>query len=231
MRLTGLAVLALTLFSTFTVVADDKAKARKLPEPKAADGDAPLPEGWPGGTKPGVIEIKSYPVYRSAIVRGKGAAMGADNVLFWPLFRHISTNNIAMTAPVVSTYSPNMVENDRALGEVSMEFLYQSTQQGKTGPGGGAVKVEDHPAGQFLCLGVQGAMTNEEMIEGVKKLRGWLEEHKSQWAESGSPRRLGYHGPMTPVSKRLWEVQIPIKSVTGPSEKPADVSSAARQTP
>lgn len=179
--------------------------------PKAADGDAPLPKGWPGSTSPGKIEVKSYPAYRSAVARAKGATLGSDNLLFWPLFNHITKNEIAMTAPVVSTYTRDMVADPKAQGDVSMEFLYQSTNQGKTGPGTGSVKVEDHPAGQFVCLGVQGGMDKDRMIDGVKSLRAWLDEHKSEWVEDGPPRRLGYHGPMTPVTQRLWEVQIPVK--------------------
>jgi hypothetical protein len=51
------------------------------------------------------------------------------------------------------------------------------------------------------------------MREGVVKLQSWIKEHSSEWVEDGKPRRLGYHGPMTPVSQRLWEVQIPVKSL------------------
>ena len=47
--------------------------------------------------------------------------------------------------------------------------------------------------------------------EAVATLRKWLDEHKGEWVEDGPPRRLGYHGPMTPPVQRLWEVQIPVK--------------------
>jgi hypothetical protein len=62
-------------------------------------------------------------------------------------------------------------------------------------------------------MGVQGKMDDNLMREGVLKLQAWLKEHSSEWTEAGKPRRLGYHGPMTPVSQRLWEVQIPVKPV------------------
>jgi hypothetical protein len=45
----------------------------------------------------------------------------------------------------------------------------------------------------------------------VATLRKWLDEHKGEWVEDGPPRRLGYHGPMTPSVQRLWEIQIPVK--------------------
>ncbi len=39
---------------------------------RAADADAPLAQGWPKGTEPGVIEVKNYPAYRSAVARARG---------------------------------------------------------------------------------------------------------------------------------------------------------------
>ena len=68
--------------------------------PRPADSDAPLAEGWPDATKPGKVEVKTYPAYRSAVARAKGASTPADNVLFWPLFNHISRKGIEMTTPV-----------------------------------------------------------------------------------------------------------------------------------
>ena len=179
--------------------------------PKAADADAPLPVGWPGGTAPGQIEIKKYPAYRSAIARVKGASSKNSTLLFFSLFNHIQRRGVEMTAPVVMTYEPKVAEEPGARGEVSMEFLYRTTDLGNTGPGVGTVKVEDFPPGTFVCLGVQGQMDEAGLREGVAKLREWLNSHKDQWVEAGPPRRLGYHGPMTPIKRQLSEVQIPIK--------------------
>jgi hypothetical protein len=180
------------------------------PEPRAANADAPFAEGWPDATSPGKIEIKKYPAYRSAVASAKNASMGSDNIMFFSLFRHITQSNVEMTSPVVNTYEPKMIDNPKELGEVSMEFLYSSPSQGKAGKGVGAVKVVDHPESHYICLGVQGGMNDKLMREGVQKLRDWL-KNQNEWVEEGSPRRLGYHGPMTPTAKRLWEVQLPVK--------------------
>ncbi len=188
---------------------ESKAKAKVAP--KAADGDAPLPQGWPGGTPPGRIEIKTYPAYRSAIARSKNATAKNTTVMFFSLFNHIQKKGVAMTAPVVMTYEPKVLEQAGARGDVSMEFLYQNTEQGQAGPGVGAVKVEDFPPVTVVSLGVQGEMNETRLREGVVALRGWLKEHAGEWVEAGPPRRLGYHGPMTPVSQQLNEVQIPVK--------------------
>lgn len=191
--------------------ANDEKAAKTDVEPASADSDAPLPEGWPGSTKPGAIEVKSYPAYRSAIARGPGGSMKAQEQLFWPLFIHITRKQIAMTAPVIMTSEP------RAGGpaESSMEFLYRRSDQGEVGPGGGTVKVEDRPAWTFVCLGIQGNMTETRRDEAVARLRTWLDEQKAEWVADGPPRTLGYHGPSTPEPKQLGEVQIPIKPAAG----------------
>ena len=211
--LTGFGILAVSIGS---IQADESSP--KAVEPKAANSDAPLPEGWPDATEPGQIEVKAYPAYRSAVARAKGASLGADNILFFSLFNHIQNHEIAMTAPVVNTYkTPALVEDKDGRGEMTMEFLYRTPTQGEAGPGSLAVQVEDHPGATFVCLGLQGAMTDERLREGVKTLRDWLAKRKDAWTEAGPPRRLGYHGPMTPEARRRWEVQIPIEKA-----KPAE---------
>ena len=190
---------------------------------KPADSDAPLAEGWPNGTEPGRIEVKEYPAYRSAVARGKGGGLGADNVLFFPLFRHITSSDVAMTTPVVSTYAPELLKGPKVTGDMAMEFVYRSPTLGQAGKGVGPVKVEDHPAATFVCLGVQGGDDPERVRKGVEVLKAWLAAHKAEWTEDGPPRRLGYHGPMTPHDERLWEVQLPIKAVpkSTPETRPA----------
>lgn len=194
-------------------------EAPKAVAPKPADGDAPLPEGFPEATKPGQIEVKHYPAYRSAVAEGEKMSVSSSDFLFWPLFRHIQRNDIAMTAPVINTYkSPELLEEAGSKGTISMEFLYREPTQGEAGPDGRVVTVTDHPAGDYVCLGYQGHMDEKAMRQGVAKLRGWLEEHKEEYQADGPPRRLGYHGPMTREAERWWEVQIPVKKV-GKSEK------------
>ncbi|MEW4564355.1 heme-binding protein [Bremerella sp. JC770] len=169
--------------------------------------DAPLPEGWPEPGKPGEIAVKSYPAYRSAVAKSGATMQRADGVLFWQLFAHIQANQIAMTAPVVNTYSAS---DDKR--QVEMEFLYRTTEQGQTGDGLGQVQVQDHPQQSFVTLVVQGNMNAEVYQQSLKQLKSWLSGNP-QWKLNGDPRRLGYHGPMTPQAKRIWEVQIPVESV------------------
>ncbi len=182
-------------------------------EPKPADGDAPLAKDFPAATKPGEIEVKTYPAYRGAVAKVEKATMGSGDMLFWPLFNHIEKNHVEMTAPVISTFpTPAVIETPGAKGEVSMEFVYREPSIGKAGKDGAMVEVVDHPEQKFVCLGVQGGMNDREMRDGLATLRKWLEAHKAEWVADGAPRRIGYHGPMTPVARRLWEVQVPVKA-------------------
>ena len=217
--LVGFAVFAMT--ARVSTAGDDPKPSdpKKSDEAAAADSEAPLPEGWPGGTKPGVIEIKTYPAYRSAVARDDQSSMNNPTKLFWPLFIHIQREKIAMTAPVVMTYESKVIENPGEKGKVSMEFLYRTPDQGHAGGTDGPVKVEDRPGDTFVCIGVQGRVDEKAIVESVKKLHAWLEDHKSDWVAAGEPRRLGYHGPGTPMRRQLGEGHIPVKPATGQPEK------------
>ncbi len=196
----SLLLLALSMVAATTshVHGDDKPEPAKL--------DAPLPDGWPEPAAPDEISIKEYPAYRSAMAKSGMKMDSADNVLFWQLFAHIQANEIAMTAPVVNTYTKTGDDS-----QVEMEFLYRTTKQGEAGSGLGQVKVEDHPKQMFATMVVQGKMNSDVYQKSLKKLNAWLEKNPD-WKQSGNPRRLGYHGPMTPSAKRLWEVQIPVEA-------------------
>lgn len=187
------------------------------------DSEAPLAEGWPDATQPGGIEVKNYPAYRSAVAKAENVSLGGDRRMFFSLLEHITRSNVAMTAPVVNTYEPKMFDNPDQKGEVSTEFLYASATLGQPGKGVGKVAVVDHPAATYVCLGLQGGVDDATLRASVARLREWLAEHKAEWVEAGPPRRLGYHGPDTPLERRLWEVQLPIEAVA----KPAGGSAAA----
>jgi hypothetical protein len=196
--------------------AQDPRPAEARVKPKPADGDAPLAEGFPQATVPGKIEVKKYPSYRSAVTKMKKATVSSGDLMFFALFSHIQKNKVEMTAPVINTFkTPQMIETPGAKGEVSMEFVYRSPKLGSAGADGAFVEVADHPAQTFVCLGFQGgAVSDRQMREAVATLHKWLDEHKGEWVEDGPPRRLGYHGPMTPAAQRLWEVQLPVKAAT-----------------
>ena len=88
---------------------------------------AALPEAWPELTPVGSVEVKSYPTYRAAVVRGVDVRGGMEP-MFMTLFDHISRRDIAMTAPVEMTYG-----DASSSSMTSMAFLYRTTDLGATG--------------------------------------------------------------------------------------------------
>ncbi len=211
------------------VAMGDEQETRPAPEPPGA----PMPKGFPEPTKPDTIEIKKYPSYRSARATEDAVSQRSGNMLFFALFRHIQDRGVEMTSPVINTYlNPELAVDPKATGEMSMEFLYERLDQGEAGQGVGKVQVVDNPPVTVVALGVQGRMSSEIMIDGVKELRAWLNDHKDEWVEAGAPRQLGYHGPMTPMDRRLWEVQLPVRPVSEEgSADPAGPAVAAPEPP
>ncbi len=153
-------------------------------EPKAADADAPLAEGFPDATRPGQIEVKRYPAYRSAVAQGKDMTIDSGDFLFFSLFNHIQKNHVEMTAPVINTYrTPGMIADPKVRGEVSMEFVYRTLKQGEAGRDNAVVEVVDHPPGQYVCLGVQGEMDDARMRAALDRLH----HGSTSGRRSGSP--------------------------------------------
>ncbi|MHC4908379.1 MAG: heme-binding protein [Planctomycetota bacterium] len=163
---------------------------------------AATPEGWPALTPVGSVEVKDYPVYRAAIVTEVDIAEEDRRSMFMELFRHISAEDIAMTAPVDMGYAdapggPRMT---------SMAFLYGSTDQGSVGTDG-PVRVEDLSSRRYASVGVRGGYTNRNYERGLALLDTWLSENPG-WKPDGPPRYLGYNSPFVPSFCRYGEVQI-----------------------
>lgn len=172
--------------------------------------EAPVPEGWPALTPVDEIRVKQYPAYRAAVIATDQDKGGSDNGMFRPLFNHIKSKDIAMTAPVEMTY-------DDAGNADSMAFLYRTPDMGAAGPDADNpnVKVKDIPAMTALSIGVKGGYTHSRFADAVVQLNAWLAENNSYRA-TGEARYLGYNSPFVfPAYRRYGEVQIPIE----PTEK------------
>ena len=170
---------------------------------------APRPEGWPELTPVGRVEVKSYPTYRAAIVRDLDLTGDGMESMFRELFGHISRNEVDMTAPVDMTFDRADAEGVRM---ASMAFLYRSTDVGDT-ERDGPVTVRDLVPSTFVSVGVRGDYTNANMLDGLARLEGWLEENAAKWRIDGPVRYLGYNGPFVPEFMMYGEVQIPVRSV------------------
>jgi SOUL heme-binding protein len=175
---------------------------------------APLPDGFPQPTTAGKIEVKHYPAYRSGTYTYKGKLSQAANESFEPLFQHISSNRIGMTAPVEARYPSITLEElpngkPDEVGQTEVSFLYrnEAVQPKQVAEG---IKVENHPAITVVSIGVSGPYTYASYQENLVHLRDWLAQHPST-VVAGLPRRFFYDSPFTPDAFKRSEVQIPIR--------------------
>ncbi len=174
---------------------------------------APLPEGFPSPTPAGKIEVKQYPAYRSGTVSYKGELAKATGAAFEPLYRHISSNQIAMTAPVEARYplvtlqeSPRGNPDQR--GQVEVSFLYRSPEI-QPQQIAQEIKVEDHGPITVVSIGIRGPYSYASYQQHLEQLGQWLDQHPS-YTVAGPPRRFFYDSPFIPDPLKRSEVQIPI---------------------
>ncbi len=170
--------------------------------------EAPLPDGWPKPSLPGLIRIKRYPAIRSAWVR----APEKENRQFMTLFRHIESRTISMTAPVIMEYAPEASQDAVKMDDIkAMAFLYRNPNQDQAGSFG-SVQVENEEMMEVVSIGIRGAGTAGTFRKALGKLQIWLNDHP-EWQASGPPRVLGYNSPFMWFWKKYCEVQIPVKPV------------------
>ncbi|MGB3308937.1 MAG: heme-binding protein [Nodosilinea sp.] len=171
---------------------------------------APLPEGFPPPTAEGEIEIKSYPQYRAATVQVTGDLANASSRGFSPLFRHISSNDISMTAPVETRYPTATLQGGAAVqGEAAVSFLYRSLD---IVPQEVAqdVQVEDIPPMTVVSIGVRGGYNYDIYTRSIERLQAWLLAHPD-YTVAGLPRRFFYDGPYIPDPLKRSDIQIPVQ--------------------
>ena len=192
--------------------------------------EAPLPEGYPAPTPPGMIELKTYPSVRRAEYSAKGSSNFGMNVGFWPLFNHIKSREIAMTSPVEMDYKPAgertpLAPMQDAEGSWTMSFLYRKADLGPTGADG-RIKVVDTPEMTVLSIGMRGAYGMGTVNSGMDALSKWLAA-QSQWEAIGDPRGLNYNGPEVSMKNKWSEVQIVVRRQSATSSPATGGASSA----
>lgn len=215
-------ILAQALEDAAKIPSEGQAAALQEARKRAAEArsfkiveESPLPADWPKPSLPGLIRIKTYPPVRSAWVRAPENRDGQ----FMVLFRHIQSQQIAMTAPVVMEYSDAAGKDPSQMGRAeSMAFLYRRTDQGKSGQYG-AVAVEDDQPLKVVSLGLKGSYSESSFRDALEKLQQWLEAHP-KWQAAGPPRVLAYNSPFLLWWMKYSEVQIPVAAGKDGSIKP-----------
>ena len=164
--------------------------------------EAELPMGFPAPTPVRDIQLKQYPSYRS--VRAEMGALGSNSA-FWKLFKHIQSNDIAMTTPVEMSYE---VQGDQ-MRETKMAFLYGDPAIGQVGPAG-VVEVSDAEANWVVSLGCRGYESDTKLANARAELLDWIAT-RPEYAVAGEMRVMSYNSPMVFGSRRYFEVQIPVR--------------------
>ncbi len=170
---------------------------------------APLPVGFPAPTTHDTIEVKQYPAYRSGTYTYEGNLSDATSYSFNPLFRHISSNNISMTAPVEARYPIATIDQPIQSGKAKVSFLYNNNEINPQQVSQD-IQVEDHAPMLVVSLGVQGAYGYKMYQRDVARLKQWLANH-AEYEIAGEPREFLYDSPFTPSPLKRREVQIPIR--------------------
>lgn len=176
--------------------------------------EAKLPVGFPPPGPVGVVLIKHYPLVRMAMVKAAELGQpesGRANRMFMPLFNHIKSHHIAMTAPVDMGYSP-LAADEAAPRPESMAFLYASPQTGSPGHSG-VVDVVDQKAMTVVSVALRGAYNARHLKKGLHEIDHWLASHPGLYKVVGPPRYLGYNSPFVPPWFRFGEVQLPVESL------------------
>jgi hypothetical protein len=166
---------------------------------------AELPAGFPGFTTVGEIELRHYPAYKMARTSMQGGSTNA----FWPLFRHIESNGIAMTTPVQMDW--NATSRDGATKPGTMAFLYgrMDIQPASIGE---RVEVVEVPACTVLSIGATGDDRREKVEALRDRLVAFVQASGGVWVEAGPIRTMGYNSPMVPRDRRCFEVQLPVRA-------------------
>jgi len=176
----------------------------------------PLPAGYPRPTPPAVIEIKSYPEVRRATFEGQGR--GPDGMKnsaggFWPLFGHIKSRGIAMTAPVEIEYQGLEAGDKDGIEGWNMSFLYRTKDLGPK-ESYANIKVEDLAPLTVVATGIAGDASRESIDAALAQLEKTLADSE-KWQALGDPRIMGYNGPDIPAKERWSEVQLPVEKRDG----------------
>ncbi len=191
---------------------------------------APLPDGYPAPTPPGMMEIKSYPTVRRAEIDSRGPSGLAMNAAFFPLFNHIKGRGIPMTAPVEvdivrdADAKPTQLPQDGS-AKWKMSFLYRTANLGETGKDGKVVIADAKPV--TVISYALDTWFDEEVAQGaLDRIEKWIAT-QPQWVFAGQPRALNYSGP----GDAPWtEIQIPIRLKSAATEA-AESAGAPQQSP
>ena len=155
-------------------------------------------------TAVGACELKTLPAGTLLRSEGRGNYFADANGLFMPLFRYISSHNIAMTTPV-----------EARVDNAAMYFWVAAPERAKVTGSEGGVSVVEVPARQVASIGGRGSYDQAHFERGRDTLSAWLKAQAGVEA-AGPAYAVYWNGPFTPWFAKRYEIHVPV----APKAKP-----------
>lgn len=153
-------------------------------------------------TQPGVSEVKVLPAGVLLKSQGKGNYFSESNRLFGPLFRYISSRDIAMTTPV-----------EAKIDQAAMYFWVAPSEQAKVTGDAASVEVVRVPERRVASRGARGGYSQDNFARTRDELLAWIATQPGLEI-AGEPYAVYWHGPFTPWFAKRSEVHVPVNLKT-----------------
>ncbi len=148
-------------------------------------------------TDPGQTEVKVLP---AGILLKSTAAEGSyfDNggSLFRPLFRYISSHDIAMTVPVEAT-----------IDNAAMYFWVAKSEESKVSTSQNGVEVVQIPERRVAAHGFRGSYSAKNFAEARDTLLAWVKS-RPELKSVGEAYAVYWNGPFTLGFLKRFEVHL-----------------------
>lgn len=155
-------------------------------------------------TDVGVCELKTLPAGTLLKSEGRGNYFADANGLFMPLFRYISSHNIAMTTPV-----------EARIDGAAMYFWVAASERPKVNGASGGVTVVEVPARRVASVGGRGSYDQAHFEKARDTLLAWIRTQPGVEA-TGPAYAVYWNGPFTPWFAKRYEVHIPVGAHASP---------------
>jgi hypothetical protein len=150
-------------------------------------------------TEVGQIEVKTLPASHLISSHSDRSYFDSNNQLFRPLFRYITSRDIAMTTPVEAEIEPGIMYF--YIGEEAIEKAQESTEN---------VTIRSLPERTVASIGARGGYSEANFRDAEAELRSWLAA-QSDYRAIGAARGIYWNGPYVPGLFKRFEVHIPVE--------------------
>ena len=155
------------------------------------------PDAFPP-TPAGKSELKTLPAGVLLKSSGRGNYFDTADNLFSPLFRYISQNNIALTAPV-----------EARIDSAAMFFWVGNSDRSKVAGNSAGVEVIEIPERRVASRGERGGYSRSNFEKTRDTLLAWLAT-QPELEIAGEPYGVYWNAPYVPPFLKRYEVHVPV---------------------